>query len=168
MSDVVMLGDINVDMSEGSTWMEKVKSHLFTGGIDPNYIRAKLQKRSSDKGSLIHNRELKQLETDVAKEEQTVNELREKRSSILDEEKQVKSLQKELEMNEETCKQLEKELEQIKKEIFIEDKIAQRKRLDAILAFLDNGHKLENEINTLDDFKNDQIKSFDDVKQQTK
>ena len=87
-------GDINIEMTDRSAWMEKVKSNLFSGGIDPNLVKANLEKRASTSGTMAHNRELKVLKSERDQAEKHLSILKDRRDSILEEEKQVARLKK--------------------------------------------------------------------------
>jgi len=87
-------GDINIEMTDRSAWMEKVKSNLFSGGIDPNLVKANLEKRASTSGTMAHNRELKRLKSERDQAEKLLSVLKDRRDSILEDEKQVARLKK--------------------------------------------------------------------------
>jgi DNA repair exonuclease SbcCD ATPase subunit len=154
-------GDINIELDDRSAWMEKVKSHLFSGGIDPNLIRANLEKRASTKGSMTHNRELNRLKSERDQAEKQLSILKEKRDLILGDEKQVASLKQHIQKMEQIYREKEMELEKLKQQLDLEEKIRSRKKMDGYLEFLDQGVKFEREIKSLSVFQNDQTEELD-------
>jgi DNA sulfur modification protein DndD len=158
-------GDINIEMTDQSTWMEKVKSNLFSGGIDPNLIKANLDRRASTKGSMAHNRERIRLESDRDQAKNQLKELKAKRDSILEDEKQVARLKKNSQEMELRLREKEQELADLKKQLELEEKIGTRKKMDGFLEFLDEGEKIEREIKSLTIFRDDQTQELDRLQQ---
>jgi energy-coupling factor transporter ATP-binding protein EcfA2 len=158
-------GNINIEMTDQSTWMEKVKSNLFSGGIDPNLIKANLDRRASIKGSMAHNRERIRLESDRDQAKKQLKELKAKRDSILEEEKQVTWLKKNSQEMEVKLREEEQELANLKQKLELEEKIGIRKKMDGFLEFLDEGEKIEKEIKSLTIFRDNQTQELDRLQQ---
>lgn len=158
-------GDINIEMSDQSAWMEKVKSNLFSGGIDPNLIKANLDRLASTKGSMAHNKERKRLESERDQAEKQLGILKGRRDSILKDEKQVAQLKKDSQKMEQKLQEKEQELAAHKQQLYFEEKIGIRKKMDGILEFLDEGEKIERKIKSLTQFRDDQTKELDQLQE---
>lgn len=158
-------GDIYIEMNDQSVWMEKVKSNLFSGGIDPNLIKTNLDKLASTKGSMAHNKERKRLESERDQAEKQLNILNAKRDSILEDDKQVARLKKDSQKMEQTLREKEQELAELKQQLDFEEKIGKRKKMDGILEFLDEGEKIERAIKSLTKFRDDQTQELDQLQE---
>jgi uncharacterized protein YhaN len=51
-------GDLRLELDKGTEWLDKLKSRLFHGGLDPSLLAGEFEKRSSDSRTLLHNKEL--------------------------------------------------------------------------------------------------------------
>ena len=155
--------DINIEMSDHSAWMEKVKSNLFSGGIDPKFIKENLDRLASIKGSMAHNRERKRLESERDQAEKQLDILKAKRDGILEEEKQVARLKRDSQKMEQRIREKEQALAELKQQIELEEKIALRKEMDGISGLLDEGEKTERQIDSLIAFQDDKTQEIDQL-----
>jgi len=158
-------GDINIEMTDRSAWMEKVKSNLFSGGIDPNLVKANLEKRASTSGTMAHNRELKRLKSERDQAEKLLSVLKDRRDSILEDEKQVARLKKDSQKIEQRLREKKQELGELKQQLDLEERIGIRKKMDGILEFLDEGENINREIKSLTAFREDQTEELDQLQE---
>lgn len=163
----IRAGDINIEMSDQSGWMERVRSSLFFGGIDPNPIKVNLENLASINETRRHNRERKQLESDLDKTKHQLDSLKAQRYSILQNEEQVARLKENSQRMERSLREKEQELGDLKKQLYIEEKIRTRKELDGILEFLDEGEKIENDITSLNAYRDDETEELDKLQRDT-
>ncbi len=54
-------GDLTLDVRPGTSWVEALKTDLFTAGLDPKRLHGVLARRAGTDGGSRHNRELRQL-----------------------------------------------------------------------------------------------------------
>ena len=101
-------GDILLEMASGSSWLEKVKSGLFTGGIDPKRLVNTFERKSSDKGSYSQNINLKKLEITRDKLKEELDILNKKRDELIDFEKNITGKKPELSNRKEILNKKEK------------------------------------------------------------
>ena len=157
--------DIHIEMTDGSAWMEKVKSNLFSGGIDPNLLKAKLDRLASTKVNMAHNKELKRLQSERDQAEKQLSILKGRRDSILEDEKQVARLKKDSQKMEQKLREKEQELGALKQQLDLEEKIGTRKKMDGILEFLDEGEEIDREIMSLTAFRDDKTEELDQLQE---
>jgi hypothetical protein len=154
-------GDISLDLASGSTWMERVKSRLFTGGIDPGRLRDRFETLASTKGSLRHNRELKALESEVEELQRRLEGLYERRGRILEREKNAAGMQLELEEQAREARRQEEELERLEGELAFQKKAAERKELNDLLARMERGAERVRRLQELQGYPEREIAEYD-------
>ncbi|HUV06611.1 MAG TPA: ATP-binding protein [Spirochaetia bacterium] len=154
-------GDISLDMSTGSSWMDRVKAGLFTGGIDPNRIASKFDTLASDRGSFKHNRELRQWESKRERLHGDLDEMRAKRNSLLAREVNLSSHDTEIASIDADIRRIEEETKEIEKKLVVERKIGERRRLNELLLKISGGEKTEQALKSLERFRLPEIESLD-------
>ena len=68
-------GDLTLDVRPGTSWVEALKTDLFTAGLDPKRLHAALARRAGTDGGSRHNRELRQLREDQRRLEERRDQL---------------------------------------------------------------------------------------------
>ena len=156
-------GDLKVEFKDGEDWLDRVKARLFSGGIDPNRIRAELEKRASAKGSTKASKDLKALEAAGVDAGRRLQDLKEKRQRILAEEKRDEGLRKAIEVLKETIGARTLEIDRLKHEIDREEKISRRRAMDTTIEFLEEGEALRKELESLAGFEIDRTEELDGI-----
>jgi len=157
-------GDVYLDMASGSTWMEKVKSGLFTGGIDPLRLQKTFADRASDKGSFKHNREQKALEEDLSTLKGRLQERRENRDSLLSRESDTRILKNKLDSLQADQESETAELSRIKKELEFEAKIQEKGKLNNLLLKIRDGATRQRTLESLQTYTSEELARMDDLR----
>ncbi len=89
-------GNVALTLSDGAAWMNRVKASLFTGGIDPSRLVARFDSLASTKGTLSHNRKLKELADERAALMERLEALHAERSDILSRQERVEALRRQI------------------------------------------------------------------------
>jgi DNA repair exonuclease SbcCD ATPase subunit len=153
--------EIELAMDDRSDWMRRVKARLFSGGIDPNRIRTILEGYSSTDGKLKHNRQLDQIRKEKDLAEAHLAGLRARRNDILLEEEEMHRSTELVRDLEQTVQKKRCEIDALKQQLAREDRVIQRKHLDRMLAFINEGKTLRNRIQGLDTFEQDTTDELD-------
>lgn len=156
-------GDISLNMAGGASWMEKVKSSLFTGGIDPTILRRRFDILSSTSKTYKHNRELLTLEEDLETLQKELNEKKRTRDAILIRENQVHNLAEEITKLEAKRSSLQKECERLNEELNFEKQIIERRRMNDILLRIQQGEKRNAQLEELGSFAHSEIEELDEL-----
>ena len=136
-------GDLRLEWDKSSEWLDKLKSRLFHGGLDPAELMAEFEKRSSDKANLVHSRELEKAKAVSAKAREELDLRRRGRSDLAAAETRLaesdaalRETRKRRDLRMEEAAELEGETQR-------EDRIAQRQKWTAQLARLEEWEALE-------------------------
>ncbi len=157
-------GDVYLDMASGSTWMEKVKSGLFTGGIDPLRLQKTFADRASDKGSFKHNRDQKQLEEDLSKLGDRLEDRRNKRDSLLSRESDTRILKNKLDSLQTDHESKTAEMSRIEKELEYEGKIQEKGKLNNLLLKIRDGVARQKILESLESYTGKELARMDDLR----
>ncbi|GEM_PF-3355426 len=149
----IRAGDLRLELSQGSDWMEKLKSGLFHGGLDPKLLADEYERRSSDKRTFVHNKELDAVRERLAKAKLELESRRRERESLLVKEKSLGDLEASLLATRKLREADEEKLRGFDRELAFEDRIALRQKLAAQLARLEDWESLEKGIAELSAFK---------------
>ncbi len=160
----VRSGDMDLDLSSGSSWLEKVKSSLFTGGLDPQRLKSKFESLASYKGSLKHNKALQELEKSKAQLKDDLDALNEKRQNILTQETNVLEAGSRVERMNKEIHKLEKGIKEIENELDYQKKITERSDLNELLKWIEKGEEIRRRLESLEAFKGEEISQFDQMK----
>lgn len=163
-------GSISLDFSSGKSWMDKVKSSIFTGGIDPSKIADDFENLSKDKGMLKHVIKYKNKVTELKELENNLDVLNKNKENILLKEKGLKEQKEKLNSLLDEINIKESELNKHSFELDQQDKIRQREDLFNSIKLIENYQKLERELSLLEHFKDDRtgelnkhLKSIDEL-----
>ncbi|MBP7584925.1 MAG: AAA family ATPase [Spirochaetes bacterium] len=89
-------GNITLDLSTGGDWLERVKSSIFTGGVDPGMLASEFEKLASDNGTTAHMRKLKRLEEERRELTAALESLKSRKAGILSGEQNLRQRKAEL------------------------------------------------------------------------
>ncbi len=154
-------GDISLEMASGKSWMDRVKSRLFTGGLDPGKLRDEFADLASKKGSLAHNRELKGLEERQAGLRRELEQLQEQRRAILGQEKAAAGRRKELAALEEEERRLAEETRRLEERRVFQGRAAEKKELGDLLTRLRDGEDRARRLEELAAYPREGLEAYD-------
>lgn len=139
----IRAGDLRLDLDQGTDWLERLKSRLFHGGLDPAALSAEFEKRSSDSRAVGRNKELdKTRETAAAARRELDARLRE-RDSLLAREADLAGTEARLAETRELRAAAREQARILEEDSAFEEKIAQRQKLSSQLARLEEWEALE-------------------------
>jgi DNA repair exonuclease SbcCD ATPase subunit len=146
-------GNIVLDFSSGNSWIDKIKSALFYGGVDPNPIIYELEQESSTHANKPHIRDLRKIEEEKERIENELQEISRKKEEILNNEKNILKQDNNLKDLEFNSTKLENRIAQLKKQLEQQNKIKQRNEYLSVLSFLNSGEKIKEQLDNLKVFK---------------
>jgi DNA repair exonuclease SbcCD ATPase subunit len=156
-------GNIHLDLTSGSAWMEKVKSSLFTGGIDPHSLQLSFAERASDKGSLKHNRDIKQLEKKLDELRDRLREKKENRDGLLSRERDTQKLNSKLEAAQTELETLKADINRIERELEYENKIQNKIKLANLLIKISSGEARQETLESLHHYSQEGLDRMDEL-----
>ena len=130
-------GDLKLEFDKGTKWLDKLKSRLFHGGLDPSLLAAEFAKRSSDSRTLTHNRELEKAKEAAGEAREELGRKRQEREAVLARENSVAEAERELREIRERLQAWVHEAGELDARAAEEDKIAQRHKWSGQLAKLE-------------------------------
>ncbi len=158
--NAVHSGAIDLDFSSNSNWIDKIKSALFYGGIDPNPIIYELEQESSTYANKPHIKQLKKIEEEKERIENELKELNQKKQDILNNELNINKQDENLKDMELDFVKVNEKVQIIKKDLEQQNKIKQRNEYLSVLEFLNNGENIKSQLDNLNDFKEDKSGDF--------
>lgn len=148
-------GDLRLELDKGTEWLDKLKSRLFHGGLDPSVLAAEFEKRSSDSRTHTHNKEMEKAREAAAKARQELDGKKRERDSLLAREKSLADTEAELEETRRLLRDAAAEAADLEKHASGEDKIAMRQKWSAMLARLEDWEALETEAKVFAPYRED-------------
>ncbi|TFH40215.1 MAG: hypothetical protein E4G96_07910, partial [Chrysiogenales bacterium] len=148
-------GDMSVEIASGRTWLDKIKSSIFTGGIDPAKLRGELNRSAAEKGNFAHVNEMKERKSLLDAKRRDYELLLKKREELLKKRGEFQSRDRELASlgaGEGGHVALIRSLEE---GLSLQKMIGERKHLGDILAHLARGEGLKRETEILSRFSDD-------------
>lgn len=145
----IRAGDLNMEWNPGNDWVEKLKSQLFHGGIDPKVLAEEFEKRSSDKKNFVHNKEIEaaRLKKEAAKIQ--LEKLNRERQTLFEKEKLLLELESALRQSQTEMFSINKHIDNLEQSLAFEDRILQRHKLESQIAKIVNLEKLRAEAEKL-------------------
>jgi DNA sulfur modification protein DndD len=113
-------GGIRMNFDKAN-WLDKIKQQLFSGGFDPNSIVAELTTRTRIHASNFFTKNLTNIKFNLESAENELQELLQKKASLLNEEKNLSSESSAREGTQEEIQKIEKEISAIQIEIIREE-----------------------------------------------
>jgi AAA domain len=142
----IRAGDFNLELSQGSDWMERLKSRLFHGGIDPKLLVEEFEKLSSDKKTFVHNKKFEELQKQASRSRQELEARRREREFLLSREMELAQLEKSWQEAGKLKETLAQELRGMDLELALEEKIAQRQKISNQLSRFEEWQSLEHSL----------------------
>ncbi|MCR9142479.1 MAG: AAA family ATPase [bacterium] len=170
----VRAGDIRVEITARSSWMDRVKSRLFSGDLDPAAVARNLAVLASDDGKRVHNKELKKFYSELARCEQELAEKNDEQQRLRQREKEIEQAGARLEATRDEIQSARERLEEFENEARHEERIRERdvwnRRLKLLKDHEQAGQRVESlalyavdELPALDALQNELQKSHEGV-----
>ena len=160
-------GDILLNITSGSDWLETVKAGLFSGGMNPEELASDMERQASDSRTLKHNKDLEALEGKLAELEGRMKGLEASRNEYADLDRKRVELKQELDNVVSRAGVLQGEIERTEKALETEDKIARRKDLTATQLLIDKASTLREELKNSDCAQPEVLNAIAGLQQQT-
>ena len=141
----IRAGQFNLELSQGSEWMEKLKSCLFHGGIDPKILSEEFDKLSSNKKNHLHNKVLEAVRLRAEESRRELAAYLEKRQDLIVKESELKRLGIAHQEIGKLRKDADERLKALDAVFASEEKIGQRQKFSAQLGRLEDWQALEKE-----------------------
>ena len=154
-------GDINLNMVSGSSWLEKVKSGLFTGGVDPMLLRQRLDTLSSTNKALKHNRVLKELEESMKSLQTELNGKKTARDAVLMKEKRIAHLEEQIAALRGDETSLQSVCAKLEEELSLGQRIQEKKGMSDVLFRIKQGEQRREQLTELSSFAYSEIDELD-------
>ncbi|MGB3975395.1 MAG: AAA family ATPase [bacterium] len=134
----VKSGDFTTQIGSKSDWVDKVKTSLFTGGIDPIVLKDDLQKKGADKKTLTHMRQFLRKQDEKARKESELQEIQNRRASILSSERKLNEGKQHLADLEKRIKHEEAEFRKYQEIVEHQEKIREKDKLFKVVKDIDD------------------------------
>lgn len=157
-------GELSVELASGKTWLDRVKSSIFTGGIDPAKIRDDLARGAADKGNYAHVREMKEKRQLFDRKKKDHEDLLRKREILLKRRGELQARDREIEELRVRERKLGASIAAIEGSMTQQAMIDERKRRRDILAHLVKGEKLTERERSLSRFRVDRGTEIEKLK----
>ncbi|MEO6095752.1 MAG: AAA family ATPase [Fibrobacteria bacterium] len=148
-------GDLKLELDKGSEWMDKLKSKLFHGGLDPAAFVSEFEKRSSDSRAMVHTKELEKARETSAAARKELERRKQDRSDLAVKEARLAQADAALEETRRLREAAAAEAAAFERDLSGEDRIGQRRKWTAELDRLDEWEALEAEASALSAFMED-------------
>lgn len=140
----IRTADLGIDMSSSPDWLQRVKTNLFTGGIDPLQLKQSFEKQAdTSKGTLKHNKKLADLKDEQSTYQKERDEYLAKREKLLDQGRQNENAASELEKLRGEMKGYQQKINDLQNDLDRQEKIRERKKYDDILSILNDAQDKE-------------------------
>lgn len=166
--NAVHSGNTDLDFSSGNSWIDKIKSALFYGGIDPAPIIYELEQESSTHANKPHIKELKKAEEEKERIEEELVEINSKKEQILNNEKLIYNQSKDLKNLKSQSEKINSRIDILRKQLDGQNKIKQRNEYIILLEFLNKGSRLKEQLSELEYFKTDESSELNKIDENIK
>ncbi len=157
-------GNMNLDLKSNSSWTEKIKADLFTGGIDPAKISRELANLASTSNTLKHNKELNSLNNKQKVIQGELAGLKERERSLLQRELGFSERKKNLSLQEKALATLKAEATALQQEFAAAGLIREKQELSVLLLKIKSAFKGREELARLKGCSYGELKEFDALK----
>ncbi len=134
-------GDLDIQLSKGKDWQDKVRAALFSGGIDPATLRDAFQLEASSKGNTRQAKAMRDKKGERENLAREREELDKKRQEILGGERLGRKREADLASLARQLEDKERQAAQLTTDIGQQDKIRRRRECAEIIRFLDEGEE---------------------------
>ena len=135
-------GKMNFEFSTGGEWLRRVKSSIFSGGIDPSVIAKSLDSEASEKANTRHMKKYKIRVSDLDRHKKKLEEMLEEKDRILSQEELVKQKDERLRKLRLQHNGLVEEMRDLEETEEQQKKIRERKRYSELLKQIHRGKDL--------------------------
>ena len=157
-------GNMNLDLKSNSTWMEKIKADLFTGGIDPAKISKELANIASTSNTLKHNKELNSLKRKQKVIQGELAGLKEKERSLLQRELAFSEKKKNLSIKQKALSALRAEAAALQQELAAAGLIREKQELSMLLLKIKSSFAGREKLARLKGCSHEELEKFDALK----
>ncbi|MDB5106288.1 MAG: hypothetical protein JWP91_3977, partial [Fibrobacteres bacterium] len=148
-------GDLRLELDKGTEWLDKLKSRLFHGGLDPSELMAEFEKRSSDSRTMTHTKELEKSREAAVRARQELETRKRERGDLLAKEKSLAEAEAALKETRGLRAAAAAEAAALETDSAVEDRIGLRQKWTAHLARLEEWEALEAAARELAPFQED-------------
>jgi DNA repair exonuclease SbcCD ATPase subunit len=148
-------GDINLELSAGKSWMDKVKSSLFSGGLDPKKIAGLLELEASTHAGRKHMKILNKKKEELSALENELAQLKGEKQAVLERERLIKANIQALNQIKEKMVEQEKLIRTLLEKLEQQQKNQERQKCMNALGEMEKGTKIEKSLEELSDFSGD-------------
>ncbi len=148
-------GDLRLELDKGSEWLDKLKSRLFHGGLDPAEFLAEFDKRSSDSRTMVHSKELEKAKEVSAKTREELETRKRARSELSAKENSLAQAEASLQVTRGLLEAGTVEMAALDVDSAREDRIALRQKWTAQLDRLEEWDAMEAAAAALAPFRED-------------
>jgi DNA repair exonuclease SbcCD ATPase subunit len=158
--NAISSGSLAVNFSGGGAWIEKLKSSLFTGGVHPRKLADDFDVLAREKGMFTHVLKYRKEIEEKEQKEKRLKELNQRKTEILEREKEVDQLR--LELMGLSSRRQEVEKQAAEKEHLLEQqaKIREREGLIRVLALISEARRLNVQLDKLAAFEEDRTEDL--------
>jgi len=156
----VRAGDLSVEVSKDTEWLTRVKSQLFSGGIDPLAVAEELTRQCVSKAKGTLHAELRELADSVYALEARLQELQQKREVVLREERESAHSEEELERVRSELENLRKEEEKLSRSFDQQKLHRAQKELYQLQEALVSEKKLKQELEEMPSYTEEELKTL--------
>ncbi len=149
----IRAGDLNLELSPGSDWMERLKARLFHGGLDPKVLVAEFERLCSDKRNFVHNKKWDELKAAQLKVKQDLDQRKQTRHSLLSREKSLEKLEASLVETRRHLKDAKDKVVVMDHDLAFEDRIASRQKINGQLQILEDWEHFQKSLQDLARFQ---------------
>ena len=157
----VRAGDIRVEITSHASWMDRVKSRLFSGDLDPAVVARNLEVLASDDGKRVHNKEIKKLRDDLVRLERELEQKNSEQQTLRMREKEIDRVNATLEKTRGEIVELREQLAQTELELAREERIRERDALNRRLRILKEAERAEHRARELEQYAEDHLPELD-------
>jgi ABC-type Mn2+/Zn2+ transport system ATPase subunit len=157
----IRAGDLQFELGKGAEWLDRLKSRLFHGGIDPAMLIAEFKNRSSDSRTFLHNKELEKAREAADKARSELDAKRRDREAVLSREKSLAETEAALEETRKAIQAITAEIADAEKRSGEQDRIGLRRKWNGHLAKLEEWMALRAEAEALEPYRDDRREEFD-------
>lgn len=151
----IRAGDLRLELGQGAAWLERLKSRLFHGGLDPAALAAEFERRSSDRRTYSHMKELDAFKEKAAAARRELESRRGEREALLASERSLAGLEASLEETRRLREGNRTASKEVQAALQFEERIDARRKAATALAHLEEWTELEAKIRELEPFRED-------------
>ncbi len=154
-------GNMKLDLKSNSSWTEKIKADLFTGGLDPAKISRELANLASTSKALKHNKELNSLKSKQKVIQGELAGLKEKERYLLQRELDIVEKKNNLSLREKGLGTLKAEAAALQQELAAAGLIREKQELVGLLLKIKSSFAGSEKLARLKDYSHEELERFD-------